>query len=100
MENKEKMSREARDDLYHAIESLIGSDPDMPFEIRAGIKVASAVRALHEQVNKLLELFQDLVDIEDIGHLQELEQYAKLVTEGIRQYLAAINYGPKTGGAK
>jgi hypothetical protein len=98
MENENKGRREARDELCRAIELLIDTDPNAPSEIRAGMKVAQAVRALHETANELIDLCRELVDAGDVGHLRELEQYAKLVTQGIRQYLAAINYRPKTGG--
>ena len=98
MENKEKMKREISDELCRLIEETMESDPNCPEEILAGLKVAQAVRALHETANELIDFCRELVDAEDVGHPRELEQYAKLVTQGIRQYLAAINYRPKTGG--
>ena len=48
------------------------------------------MRELHETANGLIDACKVLVDAEDVGALHEIEQYAKLVSSGIRQYLAAI----------
>jgi bacterioferritin (cytochrome b1) len=58
-----------------------------------------AIRVLDEAISDIVRHLNELLRADDVGHIKELEQYVKLVTTGIRQYLAAINYRPKTGGA-
>ena len=99
MENKEKMKREIGDELCRIIEADLRSDPNCPAGIKAGLNVVKAIRVLDEARSDIVRHLNELVRADDVGHIKELEQYVKLVTTGIRQYLAAINYRPKTGGA-
>lgn len=99
MENKEKMKRAISDELCRIIEADLRNDPNCPAAIKAGLNAVKALRALDEASSDMVRYLNELVRVDDVGHVKELEQYVKLVTTGIRQYLAAINYRPKAGGA-
>ena len=67
MENKEKMKREISDELCRLIEETMVSNPNCPEEILAGLRVAQAVRTLHETSYELIDLCRELVDAEDVA---------------------------------
>ena len=85
-----KMPEELQEGLCRFFEKEMENDPNCPRHILAGLDAAQAIRELHEVANGLIDACKPLVDAEDVGSLHEIEQYAKLVTTGIRQYLAAI----------
>lgn len=96
---KERSQREMREELCRYIERDLRRDPACPSYIIASLDVARAVQGLCETAKGLIDVCDPLIDAEKTGVIREIEQYAKLVTEGIKQYLAAINERPKTGGA-
>ena len=85
-----KMPEGLREELCRFLEKEMENDPICPRQILAGLLAAQAIRELHEAANGLNDACKTLVDAEDTGALHEIEQYAKLVTAGIRQYLAAM----------
>ena len=78
-----------RDAMCQMIEQDLRSDPKCPAYILAGVDVAKAVKGLQNTALELVELCHTYVDAEDEGAIREIEQYAKLVTAGIKQYVAA-----------
>ena len=88
-----KLPGELREELCRFLEKEMENDPNCPRHILACLHAAQAIRELHEVANGLIDACKPLVDAEDVGALHEIEQYAKLVTTGIRQYLAAIKRG-------
>ncbi|MBQ8340051.1 MAG: hypothetical protein IJX39_04590 [Clostridia bacterium] len=93
MENKEKMRREVRDEFCRILEKDLRNDPNCPQEILAGVDVLKAADTLRKEVINLCDAANNFVHAGNVGALRELEQYVKLVTTGIKQYLAAINGG-------
>ena len=85
-----KMPKDLRDELCRFLEKEMENDPNCPRHVLAGLHAAQAIRELHEAANCLIDACESLTDAEDTGALREIEQYAKLVTAGIRQYLAAM----------
>lgn len=88
MENDKKIPDELRRALCQFIETDLRSDPDCPPYILAGLDMANAVRALQDTALELVELGHGFVEAENTGRIREIEQYAKLVTAGIKQYVA------------
>lgn len=87
---KDEMRRKMQDEICRIIEADLCSDPNCPAGIKAGLKAVKALRALDEASSDMVRYLDELVRADDVGHVKELEQYVKLVTTGIRQYLAAI----------
>ena len=81
---------ELRDAMCQMIEQDLRSDPKCPAYILAGLDVAKAVRALQDTALELVELGHGFIEAENTGRIREIEQYAKLVTAGIKQYVAAM----------
>ena len=88
MENGKKIPNELRRALCQFIEADLRSDPKCPAYILAGLDVAKAVRALQDTALELVELGHGFIEAENTGRIREIEQYAKLVTAGIKQYVA------------
>ena len=86
----EKMPDELRKALCSFIEKDLRSDPECPSYVLAGLDMAKAVRKLQDTALELVKLGYSFVEAEDEGRIREIEQYAKLVTAGIKQYVAAI----------
>ena len=86
----QKMPKDLRDELCRFLEEEMENDPNCPRHVLVGLHAAQAIRELHEAVNGLIDACKPLVGAEDTGALHEIEQYAKLVTAGIHQYLAAM----------
>ena len=87
MENE---MRRAADEIARRIEKELRGDPQCPRYILAGLDTTKAVKVLQRTSLDLVELCYVFMEAEDEGRIREIEQYAKLVTTGIRQYLAAI----------
>lgn len=87
MENK-KIPDEMREAICSFIEADLRSDPNCPPYILAGLDLAKAVNGLHDAALELVELCHVFVEAEATGRIREIEQYAKLVTAGIKQYVA------------
>ena len=98
MEN-EKMPRDLMRALSDFFAKEMENDPECPAHLLAGLHAGQAVRDLHEMANGLIDALHEFVDVEDTETIREIEQYAKLVTEGIRQYLASIGRDPGKGKA-
>lgn len=94
MENK-KMPDELCEALCRFIEDDLRSDPKCPSYILAGLDAAKAVKVLQRTALDLVELCHVFVEAEDEGAIREICQYAKLVTAGIKQYVAAMREGEK-----
>lgn len=84
----QKMPKGLIDELCRFLEEM-ENDPNCPRHVLAGLHAAWAIRELHEAANGLIDACKPLVDAEDTGALREIEQYAKLVSAGIKQYVAA-----------
>lgn len=84
------MPDELRRALCSFIEKDLRSDPNCPPAALACIDMAKTVRKLQDTALELVELAHSLLDAEDVGRIREIEQYAKLVTAGIKQYVAAV----------
>lgn len=90
MENKKMDEMGA---IVKAMGQVLKNDPNAPPALRAGIKVADAVQDLTDTAQRLWTAALALYKAEDVEGLQEIEQYASLVAEGIRQFLAATGSG-------
>lgn len=84
---------EFRDEICKMIEADLRSDPQCPPYILAGLDVAKAVKGLHNTALELVELCHVFVEAENEVVIREIEQYARLVTEGIKQYVLTVRAG-------
>ena len=92
MENE---MRRAADEIARRIEKELRGDPQCPRYILAGLDTAKAVKVLQRTSLDLVELCHVFVEAENEGAIREIEQYAKLVTAGIKQYVAAMRESEK-----
>lgn len=90
MENR-KMDEMAA--IAKAMGQVLKNNPNTPPALRAGIKAGDAVHELIDAAQGLFTAALKLHKAEDVEGLQEIEQYATLVAEGIRQFLAATGGG-------
>ena len=88
MENERKNQRDWLTRMADMLIREMETHPDCPPCFLVGMRTGRAVNTLHETSMKLLERAKALIEAEDIRALLELEQYVKLVNEGIREYLA------------
>jgi|GEM_PF-2289490 len=79
-----------RNEICKMIEAGLRSDPLCPPYILAGMDVGKAVKGLRDAALELVDLCHVFVDAENEVVIREIEQYAKLVTAGIKQYVAAV----------
>ena len=93
MEKDKKTRREIQEELCRILEKELRNDPTCPQCILAGMDALRAADELRKEVVNLCGVADRFVHAENVGALRELEQYVKLVTTGIRQYLAAIKRG-------
>lgn len=91
----DEMPRDLMRALSDSFAKEMENDPECPAHLLTGLRAGLAVRDLHEMANGLIDALHAFVDAEDTEAMREIEQYAKLVTEGIRQYLASIGRDPE-----